>query len=387
MDRKTKITLGILLSNIFIAFLGIGLVIPVLPSLMNELNIDGTTVGYITAMFALAQLIASPLTGKAADKFGRKNMIVIGLFLFGISEFLFAIGEVVPVLFISRALGGISAAFIMPAVSAFIADITTDETRPKAYGYMGAVISTGFIIGPGVGGFLAELGIRIPFFAAGFLGIAAGILSLIILREPDRQVSEQKPVIEKNGVLRKVLMPLFLMAFMVIFISGFGLMGFETYFGLYVDAKLGFTSGDIAFMITVSGIVGVIMQIAFFERLIKWKGEINLIRLMLVLSAIFVGVFPLLNSYWGIFITTIFIFAFFDLIRPAVTTYLANIAGDDQGFVGGINSFFTSLANVIAPIICGILFDIDIAYTFYFAAITIGLGFILALFWKKPKSI
>ena len=84
---------------------------------------------------------------------GRKIIIVIGLFIFGISEFLFGIGKEVSTLFISRVLGGISAAMIMPAVTAFIADITTMDKRPKAMGYMSAAISTGFIIGPGIGGF------------------------------------------------------------------------------------------------------------------------------------------------------------------------------------------------------------------------------------------
>jgi len=127
---------------------------------MNELNLSGTIVGYLVAAFAVAQLLVSPVSGRWVDKFGRKKMIIIGLIIFSTSEFLFGIGESVEVLFVSRMLGGVSAAFIMPAVTAFIADITTIETRPKALGYMSAAISTGFIIGPGIGGFLAEVGPR-----------------------------------------------------------------------------------------------------------------------------------------------------------------------------------------------------------------------------------
>ena len=85
MAKQQNMMLGLLLLNLFIAFLGIGLVIPVLPTLMNELSISGTVVGYLTAAFALTQLIASPFAGKAADRFGRKIMIVIGLFIFGLS--------------------------------------------------------------------------------------------------------------------------------------------------------------------------------------------------------------------------------------------------------------------------------------------------------------
>ena len=129
--RNQKVTLAILLMNLFIAFLGIGLVIPVLPTIMNELEITGTVIGYMVAAFAITQLIVSPFAGWWADKYGRKIMIVLGLFIFGFSEFLFGFGKSVEVLFVSRMLGGVSASFIMPAVTAFIADITTPRYKTK----------------------------------------------------------------------------------------------------------------------------------------------------------------------------------------------------------------------------------------------------------------
>src|SRR5690625_7825155 len=157
---KKNISLVILLLNLFIAFMGIGLVIPVLPTIMNELHLTGSMVGYLVSAFAIMQLLVSPIAGQWVDKFGRKRMIVIGLIIFSFSELLFGLGKVVEVLFISRLLGGVSAAFIMPAVTAFIADITTMNMRSRAMGYMSAAISTGFIIGPGIGGFLADFGTR-----------------------------------------------------------------------------------------------------------------------------------------------------------------------------------------------------------------------------------
>src|SRR5699024_2615768 len=187
MEEKKNIMLPILLANIFFVFLGTGLVIPVLPTIMNELQVSGTVVGYLTAAFALAQLIFSPFAGKAVDKYGRKIMIIIGLFVFSFSEFLFGMGETIEALFISRILGGISGAFIMPAVTAFIADITTLKTRPKALGFMSATISTGFIIGPGIGGFLAEIGTRIPFFTAAGCGLIVAVLSILTLKEPEKK--------------------------------------------------------------------------------------------------------------------------------------------------------------------------------------------------------
>lgn len=385
MEKKEKLTLSLLLMNLFIAFLGIGLVIPVLPTLMNELNISGKVVGYLTAAFALTQLIVSPFAGKAVDRFGRKIMIVLGLFIFGFSEFLFGMGKTIEVLFISRILGGVSAAFIMPAVTAFIVDITTLDTRPKALGYMSAAISTGFIIGPGIGGFLADVGIRVPFYTAGVMGALAAVLSMVLLSEPQRHEEQLESEATGKSSLGKILMPKFLIAFIVIFVASFGLAAFESFFSLFVDHKFGFTPTDIAIAITGGAILGAIFQVALFDSLMKALGEINLIRISLIFSAVLVLALTFVNSYWMIMAVTFTVFIGFDLIRPAVTTYLSRIAGNEQGFVGGMNSFFTSLANVFGPIIGGIMFDIDIDYPFYFGTVVIIAGLAIAMFWKNSK--
>ncbi|ATP38772.1 MFS transporter [Solibacillus sp. R5-41] len=385
--KEQRVTLGLLLMNLFIAFIGIGLIIPVLPTLMNELQLSGQVIGYLTAAFAVTQLIFSPLAGRAADKYGRKIMIVLGLFIFGASEFLFGLGTTVEVLFISRILGGISAAFIMPAVTAFIADITTMETRPKALGYMSAAISTGFIIGPGIGGFLADIGTRVPFFFAGALGTIAGILSLILLREPERNAEniENAPV-QQSG-FKRIFVPMYFVAFILIFVASFGLAAFESFFSLFVDHKFGFTPMDIAIIITGGAIFGAAAQILLFDRLARLWGEIKLIRYSLILSAILVFLMTVVHSYFAILLTTFIVFVGFDLFRPAVTSYLSKIAGNEQGFVGGMNSMFTSLANIFGPILGGMLFDIDINYPYYFAAVVLAFGILLTLIWKKPSTI
>lgn len=385
-DKNSKITLSILLTNLFIAFLGIGLVIPVLPRLMNELHINGTVVGYMVAAFAVTQLIVSPIAGRWVDQYGRKIMIVIGLFIFGFSEFLFGMGATVSVLFISRMLGGVSAAFIMPAVTAFIADVTTISTRAKALGYMSAAISTGFIIGPGIGGFLADFGTRVPFYAAGILGVIAAICSMIFLKEPTHTEEQATDEPQQKSGFRRIFVPMYLIAFLIIFISSFGLAAFEQLFSLFVDHKFSFTPKDIAIVITGGAIVGAVVQVVFFDKLTKKLGEISVIRYSLIFSTIFVFVMTVVNSYMAILITTFLVFVGFDLIRPAVTAYLSKIAGNEQGFVGGMNSMFTSLANIFGPIIGGKLFDIDLNYPYYFATIVLALGVVLTLFWKKPKS-
>ncbi|MGV6970242.1 multidrug efflux MFS transporter Bmr [Bacillus halotolerans] len=384
--KKQNITLAILLTNLFIAFLGIGLVIPVTPAIMNELHLSGTAVGYMVACFAVTQLIVSPIAGRWVDRFGRKIMIVIGLLFFSVSEFLFGIGKTVDILFISRMLGGISAAFIMPGVTAFIADITTVKTRPKALGYMSAAISTGFIIGPGIGGFLAEIHSRLPFFFAAAFALIAAILSMLTLREPERNPENEKIEGQKTG-FKRIFAPMYFIAFLIILISSFGLASFESLFALFVDHKFGFTASDIAILITGGAIVGAITQVVLFDRFTRWFGEIRLIRYSLILSTSLVFLLTIVNSYAAILLVTFTVFVGFDLMRPAVTTYLSKIAGNEQGFAGGMNSMFTSIGNVFGPIIGGMLFDIDLNYPFYFATVALAIGIALTIAWKAPAHI
>lgn len=385
---KKKYQLYLLYSSIFLIFLGISLVIPVMPSIMNELNISGAGVGYLTAAFAFTQLIFSPFTGRAADKFGRKIIIVIGLFIFAFSELLFGLGKTIEVLFLSRMLGGLAGAFIMPAVTAFIVDITTNKNRARSLGYMTAAINFGFIIGPGIGGVLAEIATRLPFFVAAVLGLISAILSIFMLNEPEKvtEVAADKTEVTTSN-FRKIFTPIFFIAFLVIFVSSFGLAAFESFFSLYFDRKLGFTPTDIAIAIAGGAIIGTFAQIVLFEPLTRRYGELNIIRVSIIYTAILVFAITFLESYWGVMAIAFIIFIGFDLIRPAVTTFLSHIAGNNQGFAGGMNSFFTSLANVIGPVIAGILFDMNLDYPYYFSAIVLVIGFLITVFfWRDPRN-
>ncbi|PEJ08131.1 MFS transporter [Bacillus wiedmannii] len=388
LKKNKKFTLNILLGNLFMVSLGLGLVIPVLPTLMNELDISGSTVGYLVAIYSITQFITSPFSGKWVDQYGRKPTIILGLLIFAVSELLFGLGENVCVLFISRILGGFSNALIFPAVTAFIADVTSENERPKAMGYMSAAINTGFLIGPGIGGFLADINMRMPFFVAALFGALSVVFSFLLLKEPNEfeEKNEQKEMETKgNEYFRQIFHPMYIIAFLIIFISSFGLASFESILSLYVDHKFNFSPKEIAGVVSVSSIIGMMGQIFLFEHLTKKIGEIALIRYSLALAAIFI--MTVANSYVTILLTSLLLFVGFDFIRPSVTTYLSKIAGNQQGFVGGMNSMFTSIGNIGGPIIGGTLFDININFPYYFATIVIICGTILTIFWKKPISL
>jgi len=386
MPKQQKLTLILLLFNIFIPFMGIGLITPIMPTLMNELGISGTVVGYLTAVFALSQLICSPISGKATDKIGRKKILVLGLFLFGFSELLFGLGQKIETLFLARIFGGISSAMIMPAVTAFIADITSLAERPKAMGYMAAIINTGFIIGPGIGGFLAEYGTRAPFFVAAGFGAGAGLLSLVFLKEPERPIADNEKIPPLKMSIKRILVPMYLIAFSLILIASFGISTFESFFSLYVDHKFGFSPKEIALVITIGSVLGALLQAVVFKHLVELWQEIKLIRYSLMLAGVLIYLVTIVHSYGWILLVTTISFVGFDLFRPAVTSFLSKHAGDEQGFLGGMNSMFTSIGNIFGPVLGGVLFDINIDYPYYFAMVVVVIGAIITLFWNEPSD-
>ncbi|SCW33245.1 MFS transporter, DHA1 family, multidrug resistance protein [Paenibacillus tianmuensis] len=389
---KEKISLAVVLMNLFIAYVGVGLAAPVMPSFAKEMHLSGEVMGYLISAFAFAMLLFSPIAGIWVDTIGRKNILILGLFLFSFSELLFAIGNQVWVLFLSRILGGISDAFIIPAVTAFIADNTSLEERPKIMGYQAAAISLGFIIGPGIGGFIAELGIRAPFFFAAGFTLVTTIISLLVLQEPlskeKRMENRQKKL---NGSflseIKKSFQPLYLVPLIIVFVLSFGLSAYEMLFSLFVDSKFGFNAKDIAVIITVGSISGVVAQVMFFEKLVNKFGEKKLIHATIMIAAIFILASVFSSGYWSILAVSSIVFFACDILRPAVTSLLSKLAGEEQGFVAGMSTTYTSLGIIIGPALGGILFDVNINLPYIFAAVVLFAAFVMAVLWKNNAGM
>ncbi|MFJ5761221.1 MFS transporter [Neobacillus sp. NPDC093182] len=391
MNRKEKVSIALALSSLFIAYLGMGLASPVMPSIAEELSLNGAVVGYLFAVMAFAQFLASPFTGVWVDSIGRKKMIVIGLLLFSFSEALFGFADETWLLFVSRLLGGVSAAFIMPAVVTYVTDKTTLSNRAKVLGYQSAAISLGFIIGPGVGGLIAEFGIRAPFFFAAAISLIATIIIFILL--DDSITVEQLQKNRASAVcpvfiheFKKSFQPKYFTPLLIVFILAFGLSVYEMMFSLFVDEKFGFTIRDISIVITVGSIAGVVAQIIFFDKLVNVIGERMLINLTLLSTAIFIFLTILIDGYLTMIVVTSIVFFSCDILRPAVTSFLSKIAGKNQGYIAGMNSAYTSLGIILGPIIGGILFDINIDMPYIFATIVLVIAFVISsVKLKKPN--
>lgn len=367
--------------NIFLIFLGIGLVIPVLPVYLKDLGLKGSDLGILVAVFALAQMIISPFGGGLADKLGKKLIICIGLVLFSISEFMFAMGHSFSILIISRVLGGLSAGMVMPGVTGLIADISPSQDKAKNFGYMSAIINSGFILGPGFGGFLAEISHRLPFYFAGGLGIIAFIMSLIVIYNPKKVTTAGFPQYDPE-LLTKINWKVFLTPVILTLVLAFGLSAFETLFSLYTSDKIGYTPKDISIAITGGGIFGALFQVFFFDKFMKYTSELNFIAWSLLYSAIVLVMLIVAQGYWTIMLISFIVFIGFDMIRPAITNYFSNIAGNRQGFAGGLNSTFTSMGNFMGPLVAGALFDVNIEFPLYMA-IAVSLSGIVIIFIEK----
>ncbi|MBM6382981.1 MAG: MFS transporter [Paenibacillus sp.] len=384
---RNKGALALLMVNIFLAMAAYGLVVPVMPTLMRNLGLTGASVGYLTAAYAVTQLLFSPWGGRLGDTIGRKKIIVVGLAMLAVSEAIFGFSSSVYMLFLSRLLGGVGVAFIFSGVMAFTADITTENERAKGIGYISAAMSTGFIIGPGLGGFLAEYGVRVPFYvAAAVVGFVA-LLSLIVLPESMKKADliENRLPLEREGLIRQIWQSRkasYFVTLVVLLVLGFGLSNFETVFGLYLDAKHQFGPNDIAFVLTIGAIVGVVIQIGLLDLLVKKLGEMKVMYLSLALGGASIFVILFVHSYWAITIVTIFIFASFDLIRPAASSLLSKAAGERQGYVAGLNSTFTSLGTIIGSVAAGILYDVSLSLP-YIAA---GATFLICLVGLKLRQ-
>ncbi|KQO18653.1 MFS transporter [Paenibacillus sp. Leaf72] len=393
----------LLMGNILLVFTGIGLVIPVMPAYMRELDLNGSILGFMVAAFSLAQLLFSPLAGRLSDSFGRKKMIVAGVTLFALSEWMFGAVSEPWLLFVSRILGGVGAAFSMPSIMAYVADVTSNEERAKGMGYINAAITTGFIIGPGIGGYLAEFGVRVPFYVAGIAGGVAAIVTLLVLPESKAKAAPTAAALAPSKakasasasagepsfmsqLLTSYKQPYFF-SLIIVLVASFGLANYETVFGLYVDHRFGFTATDIAFIITFGSIAGAVVQVTIFGWILNRFGEQNVITWSLFIAGLFVLLMLLTNNYWMVFVVTFFLFLSVDILRPAIGTQISKMANDQQGYLAGLNSAFTSLGNILGPITAGVLFDMNINFPYASAGIVLLLCFLLSMRAGKKKAV
>ncbi|KAA9028556.1 MFS transporter [Niallia endozanthoxylica] len=386
MKLSKKLALYILMFNMFITFSAIGLILPVMPSYLKTYGAAGQALGFIIAIVASAQFIFSPVAGNLSDRHGRKNLIIFGLVVSGLSQIAFGLSDELWMLYLCRFFTGVGAAFIVPPVMAYAADITSEEERGKAMGWIGAAISLGFMIGPGIGGFLSNISIYFPFYFAGFASIMAGILSLIFLPAIKPVMKDQSKGENIFQQMARSFKTSYFVLLVVVFVFSFGISNFQSTLTMYLTYKFNYTPNDIAIVMTVGGFVGVIVQGFALNKLFKMFGEMRIILFGLLVAAISLYGMLYVNSFYIIlFVATLFSTAT-TLIRPAVNTLISKTAGNEQGFAAGMNNSYMSLGNMIGPALAGTLFDWHQNIPFTFGTIILLGCFFLTFVWTKKSA-
>lgn len=385
--KSNKFALYVLMFNMFIAMSGIGLIIPIMPAYLDTFGVAGQALGTLIATFALAQFLFSPLSGQLSDKYGRKKLIIFGLIVFGLSQLAFGLASHLWILYVARFFSGLGAAFLIPPMMAFVADITTFEERGKGMGWLGASMSLGFMIGPGIGGFLAEVSIQFPFYVATAVALIAAFISFTVLPNvaPTIQAADSKSENLLQQMKRSTYTPYFVML-LVMFIFAFGLSNFQSTIALYADKKFGFTPKEIAILITIGGFVGVVVQTFVIDKLFKRFGEMKVILVNLLVSAGAMISILFVSSFWAIMLVSAVFFTAASLLRPAINTLISKLAGDQQGFAAGMNNAYMSLGNMIGPALAGILFDINMSYPYILGTAILITCFIIANTWSMRKQ-
>ncbi|TYC47726.1 MFS transporter [Leuconostoc litchii] len=390
MTSFQKRALALLVGSQLLIMLGIGLIIPVEPYIKDDMGLTATDMGIMAALFAAVQFLASPIIGRLSDKFARVPLIAIGLLLFSISEGLFAlgIGHALWHLNVARALGGLAAALSIPSITALASDMTTSSNRAKVIGWLSAAFSGGIILGPGVGGVLANIDHKLPFFGSAILGAVAFLIFIIFMPNEDylrsRQI-ETKTDQTKNKEKHFWSLSLFMLLIMIL-VSSFGLAAFENMFSLYFHDVRGFNLNEIAIFLIVNGFLSLIFQVAFFEKLVQYIGELMIIRLSFLFGFLSIIWILFAQHKWEVFVATLIVFVGFDILRPAITTLLSHISDSQQGFINGLNMSLTSIGNIFGPVLGGVLLDLNSNLPYTFVAIILALATLLTLTIKFKNN-
>jgi len=371
--------------NMFIAIGSFGIIIPILPAYLESINQGGTAAGLMIALFAGAQLVFSPIAGKWADQYGRRKMIIYGLIGLTISMFVFYIFNSIWWLYASRIIGGIGAALLVPAIFAYVADITTVAQRAKGNSLVSASMSLGIVIGPGVGGFLADFGLKMPLLISALVSLVAVLFSVYILKESKTteimdSSNDEESMVKK--LTRSVNMPYFI-PLVITLVMSLGLMAYESVLGLFVDNQYSATPQDIAIMVTSTGIVSVIAQLFIVDRIVARFGEGIVLNIFLGLSTMGFLLSLFASNYPFFFGITLIIFLATSILRPVLNTLISKMADNEQGFAMGMNNAYMSIGNILGPTLAGLLYDVNIFYPFILGLIFLAVTMLVTFMWQK----
>lgn len=346
--------------------LGYGIIIPVLYTYSQKFGLTDFQNGLLFSLFSVCQLIATPIIGRLSDKYGRKPLLVVSLLGSAISFFTMAFAPSAIFLFLARALDGITAGNV-PVISAIISDTTDEKNRGKGFAVLGASFGLGFVLGPAIASFTSGISLSIPFIISGIVSTLAVLISLFVLKETNKHIGQLE---HKNVFNFKALGKdlgdknlIYLLSILFLYTTAFTMFTYS--FQPFAIKNLHLDVAHISLIFTGIGIVGIITQALIFPKLSK---KIN-IRILYLVSLILVAVIFFILSFsksFVFFVTTLMLMALFNsFVNPLSQTFLSKSADDkSQGSIQGIGSTFTSLGQILGPILGGLVSGFSLKYAF-----------------------
>jgi len=357
-ETRSKLTLACILITVLLDMIGLGIIYPVLPELLEELTggsvADAAVIGgYLVFTYALMQFVFSPILGNLSDRFGRRPVLLISLLGLTFDYLMMSIAPVVWYLFIGRIIAGIAGAAVATA-TAYMADITPPHKRTHRFGLIGAAFGLGFIIGPVIGGELGEFGPRVPFYAAAGLAFANFLLGLLVLPESLPKHNRRKFDIRRANPFGAVLAlrqyPVVLWLLMVLFLFTLSAQAFPSVFNYFTIEVFNFSTSQIGRALGAFGVGFAICQALLVGPMVKRLGEMTVTIIgMLAAAGAFIGV-AFNADVWFLY-GYIMLGALSGLAAPAINGVLSrNVPDNAQGELQGAVNAANSLATIIGPL-------------------------------------
>jgi MFS transporter, DHA1 family, tetracycline resistance protein len=386
------------LITVFLDMVGFGLIMPVLPRLIEEvgqmsLGEAALIGGWMFAAFSLTQFAFSPLMGSLSDRFGRRPLLLIAVFGLGVDFLFSALAPTLFWLFVGRVIAGLCGSSYVIA-SAYIADVTAPEDRARAFGLMGAAFGVGFVLGPAIGGLLGEFGPRVPFYVAAAISGLNFIYGWFVLPEslpPESRRPFEWRRANPFGTFRIFatlpgLVPLCLVMFMYFFASAV----YPAIWAFWGPAKFGWSEAMVGLTLAAFGIVTAVFQGALTGPLVARFGEWNAAFLGLVIAIIAAAGYGLAGSLFAVLVLLI-VHGPEGFANPALTAIMSRIVPEDaqgelQGGIASVQSiamlagtiFFTQIfGHFLQPTAVVVSADIAFFVAAALLAVTLALFMIL----------
>jgi len=391
----------VLLLVVFINFVGIGALIPVLPyTVIETLGMSATVMTLLLASFAFAMFLSNPLLGRLSDYIGRRPVLVFSLAVNVLAHMWFALSDDIVHMFAARILAGLAAGNT-GVIQAMIADRVEAKDRARYMGLFGAAIGTGFVAGPALGGLFSGLGDgplhQAPFLLAAAFGAIALLLSMRLRESAAVAPSEKAPRASLGARVRTVLhseLALYALAFFCLNLS---FAQVEASYILLLRDYLGFSAKQTGWLFTYIGVCIVLVQAGLINVAVRYFGEVGTvgfgasmlvfgqaITVLLSLGLVLGNAYPLAQ----IVVTTTAVCFGFGFSNPALSAAASNAAGKTTmgGALGTVQGF-ASLGQVAGLVLAGPLYQLGGShYPFAFGAgiTAVLLGIVIVL--KRRQS-